>query len=154
MKRMIAVVMTIIMLLGMTTISFAATKPKAAAPVFKFYSQFYFQGKGDYLNLTIQKEDKTVSMTHAEYSQDLKFTKITQGKVVTKGTTVWIFTGSCVLKTTKADTGDEILSKPFNTSVTITFIDAETVVAVVMPKVGAGKGENFKGIAGPPGEGY
>lgn len=163
MKRILAVVMTIVMLLGMTTISFAATKAKATpapkkpavAPAFKYYdSQYYYQGKGDYLNLTIQKEPKKVSMTHAEYSQDLTFTKVTQGKSVIAGTTVWIFTGSCVLVTTNNETGEEIISKPWNTAVTITFKNAETVVGVAMPKIGVGKGENFKGIAGPPGEGY
>jgi hypothetical protein len=161
MKRILAIVMTMVLLVGMSTISFAATTKKAApsktpaAPVFKYYdSQYYFQGKGDYLNLSIQKEPKLLSMTHAEYSQDLTFTKVTPGKAVIAGTSVWIFTGSCVLVSTNKQTGEQTTSKPWNTNVTITFKGADTVVAVSMPKAGAGKGENFKGIAGPPGDGY
>ena len=157
MKRILSVVMTVIMLLGMTTISFAATKPKAApakTPVFNEYGYCFCSTKDDSIRLEISKEDKTVTFNHqaTELIQELKFTKITLGKSVIAGTTVWIFSGSSAVLTDKNDgTGDFNRSKPWNTTVTITYKNHK-VVGFAMPKGGTTKAENFKGVSKSPEE--
>jgi hypothetical protein len=156
MKRILLIIMAMIMLLSITTISYAATTKKTEpASTFKFFNGFYYPGKtgSDFLAMNIGKEDKSVYMTVDGVMYQLKYTKITQGKSVIKGTTLWIFTGSCISTRTKDD-GTDLVSKPWKTTVTITFKDANTVVGVLLPKNGTEKGINFKGVMGLEPEGH
>ncbi len=155
MKKILGLVLAVIMVLGLSTTGFATVSRNATStPAFKYFKQYYYQSKpGDYLNLMIQKADKKVTMARADYTQELTYKTITKGKATIKGTEVWTFTGTCVLVTYN-ESGEEIRSTPWKTSVKITFKTANKVLGVSMPKHGAAKGENFKGTMTIPQGGY
>lgn len=94
--------------------------------------------------LIVPKENKRYEMV---------YTKAAAGKVVTKGTTVWVFTGACKMTTTGADE-TEIVSKPWNTTITVTYKNRDTVVGVDLAKTAAQPAVSFKGEITNDGGGY
>jgi hypothetical protein len=93
--------------------------------------------------LVVPKENKRYEMV---------YTKATAGKVVIKGTTVWVFTGACKLTTLTDDS--ETVSKPWNTTITVTYKNRDTVVGVDLAKTPTQPGVSFKGEINNDGGGY
>lgn len=83
---------------------------------------------------------------------DMVYTKAAAGKTVIKGTTVWVFTGACKLTTITDET--ETVSKPWNTTITVTYKNRDTVVGVDVAKTAAQPGVSFKGEITNDGEGH